>query len=112
MADFESLLTRWQSAGVLDAEAAGRIRAYESEQTRPSGLRWQGMVVLILGAILLACGVVLFVSANWDQIAPGARYSLVMAMMAVFHLGGGLARKSYRGLSTALHAVGTISAGA
>jgi uncharacterized membrane protein len=115
MADIDELLTRWQTAGVLDAEAAARIRAFESESAaadRPAGLRWQGMVALILGAILLACGVVLFVSAHWDEIGPGARYALVMGMVAVFHLGGAWARKEYRGLSTALHAVGTISTGA
>jgi uncharacterized membrane protein len=112
MADIDTLLNRWQTAGVLDAEAAGRIRAFESEQTRPAGLRWQGMVALTLGAILLACGVVLFVSAHWDELGPGARYALVMGMVAVFHLGGAWARKDYRGLSTALHAVGTISTGA
>ncbi|MGD0893491.1 MAG: DUF2157 domain-containing protein [Terracidiphilus sp.] len=121
MADFESLLKRWQSAGVLDAEAAGRIRAYELErahgQTGSAGegsrrIGWQGLVALILGAILLACGVVLFVSAHWDEMGPGPRYALVMAMVAVFHLGGGLARASYRGLSTALHAVGTVATGA
>jgi uncharacterized membrane protein len=112
MADIESLLTRWQSASVLDAEAADRIRAFEAEQTRPAGLRWQGMVALILGAILLACGVVLFVSAHWDELGPGARFALVMGMVAVFHLGGAWARKEYRALSMALHAVGTISTGA
>jgi uncharacterized membrane protein len=117
MAHYESLLNRWQSAGVLDAEAARRIRAYESEQASPAGISskrigWQGMVALILGAILLACGVVLFVSAHWDQIGPGARYLLVIAMVAVFHLGGAWARERYRGLSTALHAVGTVSTGA
>ena len=69
-------------------------------------------MALILGAILLACGVVLFVSAHWDELAPGARYALVMGMVAVFHLGGAWARKDFRGLSTALHAVGTISTGA
>jgi len=117
MADFESLLKRWQTAGVLDAEAASRIRAYELEQTGPGPqsskrIGWQGLVALILGAILLACGVVLFVNAHWDQMGPGARYVLVMAMVAVFHLGGGLARSSYHGLSTALHAVGTVATGA
>src|ERR1017187_1881630 len=117
MSDFEPLLNRWQSAGVLDAEAASRIRAYEYEQTSPAGLSskrvgWQGMVALILGAILLACGVVLFVSAHWDEMGPGARLALVMAMVAVFHLAGGLVRTGYRGLSTALHAVGTVSTGA
>jgi uncharacterized membrane protein len=111
MADFESLLTRWLAAGVLDAEAAGRIRAYELEQERPSGLRWQGLVALILGAILLACGVVLFVSAHWDEIGPGARFAIVLGMVAVFHVGGAWARESFRVLSTALHAAGTVSTG-
>jgi len=112
MADIESLLNRWQTAGVLDAEATGRIRAWESEQQRPAGLRWQGLVALILGAILLACGVVLFVSAHWDQIGPGPRFVLVLAMVSVFHLGGAFTRNRFHGLSTALHAVGTISTGA
>jgi uncharacterized membrane protein len=70
------------------------------------------MVALILGAILLACGVALFVSAHWDQLSPGARYAIVIAMVALFHLAGGFVRKSFLGLSTTLHAVGTISAGA
>jgi uncharacterized membrane protein len=112
MADFESQLTRWQAAGVLDADAAERIRAYESKRARPSGLRWEGLVALILGAMLLACGVVLFVTAHWDQIGPAGRYAIVTGMVAVFHLGGALARKSYHALSTALHAVGTLSTGA
>ena len=112
MADIESLLNRWQTAGVLDVETAGRIRAHEAAQKKPAGLRWQVIVVLILGAILLACGVVLFVSAHWDQIGPVARLAVVLAMVSVFHLGGGWARERFHGLSTALHAVGTISTGA
>ncbi len=117
MADIESLLNRWQTAGVLDPEMASRIRAFESERNshsaqRSTRLGWQGTIALILGAILLACGVVLFVSAHWDEISPGARYALVMVMVAVFHLGGAATRERFRGLSTALHAVGTISTGA
>jgi len=112
MADLDALLNRWQKAGVLDAEAARRIRAFELELTRPAGLRWQGMVALILGAIALACGVVLFVSAHWDDMSPGLRFALVVAMVAVFHLSGAWAREHFHGLSTALHAVGTVSTGA
>jgi len=112
MADIDSLLNRWQTAGVLDAETAGRIRAHETAQRKPAGLRWQVIVVLILGAILLACGVALFVSAHWDQIGPLARLAVVLAMVSIFHLGGGWARERFHGLSTALHAVGTISTGA
>ena len=117
MADFETLLHRWQTAGVLDSVAASRIRAWELEQKHPSKqdsmrLGWQGLVALILGAILLACGVALFVSAHWDQIGPGARFAVVLGMVSIFHLGGAFTRKSYHGLGTALHAVGTLSTGA
>src|SRR3974390_1137971 len=112
MPDIESFLKRWQSAGLLDADSAARIRAYEAEQERPSGLKWQGRVALILGGILLANGVALFVSAHWDQMGPGWRYTVVMLLVAAFHIAGAVARPRYRALSTALHAVGTISTGA
>jgi uncharacterized membrane protein len=132
MNDIESQLKRWQSAGILDADTAARIRAYEIERpsqaiaqragqsstsaaatsTGPAGLKWLVVTGLILGAILLACGVVLFVSAHWDQLGPGERFLLVLSMVAVFHVAGGLTRSSFEGFSTALHAVGTISTGA
>lgn len=122
MPDYDSLLKRWQSAGVLDAEAGARIRAWESAQAliaepdarkkaQAEGMAWQGRVALILGGILLASGVILFVSAHWDQLGKGMRYLLVMAMVAVFHLGGAIARRKYKALSTTLHAVGTILTG-
>jgi uncharacterized membrane protein len=112
MADFETYLTRWQTAGILDGATARHIRAWEAEQKKPAGLRWQVLVVLILGAILLACGVALFVSAHWDKIGPGTRFAVVLGMVSLFHLGGSWARKRFRVLSTALHAVGTLSTGA
>jgi len=126
MPDYESLLTRWQSAGVLDADSAARIRAWESArhqvETAPApksksrdqvaGIAWQGKVALILGGILLASGVILFVSAHWDQLGPAMRYLLVVAMVAIFHLGGAVVRDKYPATSAALHAVGTISTGA
>jgi uncharacterized membrane protein len=112
MPDIESLLNRWHKAGALDAVAVARIRAWEQEQLKSGGLRWQGMVALTLGAMLLACGVVLFISAHWDEIGPGTRFLLVMGMITVFHLSGAVTRKTWRGLSTALHAVGTVSTGA
>ncbi len=112
MADIESLLNRWQTAGVLDAEIVASIRAFEEKQQTPGGLRWQGLVALILGAILLGCGVALFVSAHWDELGPIARYGIVIAMVAVFHFAAGVVRKDFHGLSTTLHAVGTISTGA
>src|SRR6516165_3660285 len=126
MPDFEPLLNRWQSAGVLDAETAARVRTWESAQApvprslpaarqkeiRTEGIAWQGRVALILGGILLASGVILFVSSHWDRLGPAWRYTLVMAMVTVFHLGGAIMRGKYKATSTVLHAVGTISTGA
>jgi len=120
MPDIEPLLTRWQSAGALDADAAARIRAYEAEHSgqaptysaAPASLQWLVVTGLILGGILLACGVALFVSAHWDQLSPGGRFVLVLSMVALFHIAGGLTRESFAGFSTALHAVGTIATGA
>jgi uncharacterized membrane protein len=128
MTEYEPLLKRWVSAGLLDSEAATRIRDWElvhtstTGQSKPDtrkgasapaeGVAWQGRVALILGGILLASGVALFVSAHWDQLGPGMRYLLVMAMVIVFHLGGAFTREKFKALSTTLHAVGTISIGA
>ncbi len=133
MHEIESQLKRWEAAGLLDAETAARIRNHElahAESTRSAGaagatgesatarantqsaMAWQGVTALILGAILLACGVVLFVSAHWNEMGRGARFALVLAMVSVFHVAGGLVRDKYYGLGTALHAVGTISTGA
>jgi uncharacterized membrane protein len=127
MHDVESQLKRWEAAGLLDAATAARIRSHElalEEQTRTADeagaksesvavrVSWQGVTALILGAILLACGVVLFVSAHWDEMGRGARFALVLAMVTVFHVAGGLVRGRYYGVGTALHAVGTVATGA
>jgi uncharacterized membrane protein len=127
MQEIESQLKRWEAAGLLDAATAARIRDHELAHAQNAGtaveasakvenaaarISWQGVTALILGAILLACGVVLFVSAHWDEMGRGARFALVLAMVAVFHVAGGLTRDKYYGLGTALHAVGTISTGA
>jgi len=115
MPDLETYLARWQSAGILDRESdAGliaRMRALETEDKGPTIPRWQSLVALILGAILLACGVVLFVSAHWDQISPLARFALVLATVSVLHLGGAISRSEFRVFSTTLHVIGTISTG-
>ena len=112
MSDYDSHLKRWQAAGLLDATQADRIRAYESENSKPAGLQWQVLVALILGAILLFAGVALFVNAHWDQLSQLARYAIVLAMVAAFHFSAALSRPRFPALATALNAVGTLSTGA
>ena len=111
MSRLEEDLQRWVQAGALDAEAADRIRAFEESRARPAGLRWQVLLALIFGAILLAAGVVLFVAAHWDELSPGTRFTVTIAMVVVLHLGGLLVRPRFDRLAIALHGVGTIAAG-
>jgi uncharacterized membrane protein len=110
--DWEVPLNRWTAAGLLDAEIAGRIRAWEGSQSRAQGLSWPVRIALAFGAILLAAGVLLFVSAHWDELSPGGRMSLLVATVAVLHGCGAAAARRFEGLSVALHAVGSVALGA
>ena len=112
MQNAERYVTRWRDAGLIDESTAAAIRKYEQAQSKPSGRQWQVMVALILGGILLGAGVLLFVAAHWDKVSPSSRMMLVLSMLVFFHGLGLAARERFSGLATAMHAVGTVSAGA
>jgi hypothetical protein len=57
-------LERWQREGVIDAETAARIAAFEARQRRPIAL----YAMAVLGAGTVALGIVSIVAANWDAI--------------------------------------------
>ncbi len=112
MQEAESWVTRWQAAGLLDDATAAAIRAYEEAHVKPSSRRWQVLIALILGAILLGAGVLLFVAAHWDGVSPLVRMLLVLAMLVFFHGLGLITRDRFSSFATAMHGLGTISAGA
>jgi len=112
MRSIEESLERWTRAGVLDAVAAQRIREYEHTSERPSGLRWQVLLALVFGGIMLAAGVCLFVAAHWDELSPPARFAVVLATMLVLHGAAILVRDRFEKLAITLHGVGTAAAGA
>ena len=97
---------------MIDPTTAVGIRAFEEARTPAQGLRWPVVVALGFGTVLLAAGVLLFVSAHWDQLSPAARMTVVVLMIAVFHAGGAVAAGRFEGLSISLHAIGTIALGA
>jgi len=111
-ADWESRLENWLAHGVIDADAAERIRVWERGQARTQGLRWPTLLALVCGAVLLCAGVLLFVSAHWDQLSPTQRISVVLLAVASFHAGGAAVAGRFEALSVAMHAVGTVALGA
>jgi uncharacterized membrane protein len=104
-------LGRWVDAGLIDADTAERIRAFERARTG-GGLGWPVRVALGFGGLLLGAGVLLFVSANWDRLSPASRMSLVVLLVGVFHAAGALARDRFESMSVAMHALGTLALGA
>ena len=109
---WQSALARWNSAGLIDAATAARIQSHEAAREEPKHLRWPILIAISFGALMLAAGVLLFVSAHWDDLSPSSRFSLVLAMVAIFHLAGAMFSERFPALSTALHGIGTASLGA
>ncbi|HKQ98353.1 MAG TPA: DUF2157 domain-containing protein [Candidatus Polarisedimenticolia bacterium] len=105
-------IDRWVGAGLLDEAAAARIRDFELREAPQQGMRWPAILALAFGGILLGAGVLLFVSAHWDELSPAGRFTLVLLMVALFHMGGALMAPRFAALATVLHAVGTTALGA
>jgi len=124
MIDLESQLTRWQSAGVLDADTAARIRAYETERpaqqgapsvsaasASPAGLKWlvsQGSFPAPFCWPAAWCSLSRRTGPTRPRRAfsPGSQHDCCVSHRRR------LTRASFEGFSSALHAVGTISTGA
>lgn len=111
-ANWERLLERWTREGLIETATADLIRAYEADQAKARGLKWPIMLAIAFGGLLLAAGILLFVAAHWDTLSPAQRFTLVLALVAITHIGGATAASRFAILSTALHAVGTICLGA
>jgi uncharacterized membrane protein len=108
---WEKTLERWVDARLVDPAAAERIRQFEKETGR-GGLRWPAILAVGFGVLMLCAGILLFVAAHWDQLSPTQRFSLVVAMVAVFHVAAGLLGSKVPAIGMALHLAGTASLGA
>lgn len=110
--NWQASLERWTGAGLVDQAAAARIRAWEAEHGGEVTKSRLALIAFAFGGLLLTAGVLLFVAAHWDRLAPGGRFALVLAMIAVLHAAGAFAARSSAALSATLHAVGTAALGA
>jgi len=108
---WEKDLQRWADAGLLDTTVAARIQQFEKDSGR-GRLHWPAILAVGFGALLLCAGVLLFVSAHWDEMSPSQRFALVLAMVAVFHLAASLLGTKVPVMGVALHLAGTVTLGA
>jgi len=109
---WETWLARWNDAGLIDAQTAARVRTYETTHADSERLRWPIKLALFFGALTLGAGVLLFVAAHWDELSPSLRFSLVVFLVAAFHVGGALTEKRFPAMAQSLHAIGTVALGA
>ena len=78
-------LAAWGEAGLIDAQTAAAIRAYEASHARPVAL-W---AVIGIGALAIGLGVISVVAANWEDVPGTVRLAVHLAAMMA--LGGWLA---------------------
>lgn len=105
----ERKLQAWLAAGVIDADTASRIRAWDAQHSRPLAL-W---AVIGIGALAIGLGVISLVAANWDAVPGLVRLAVHFAVMAA--LGGFIAwrgeeleRANPWGLEAALFVLGML----
>ncbi len=108
---WEKYLDRWVDAHLIDPPIADRIREFENNSGK-KGMRWPAVLAISFGALMLCAGILLFVAAHWDELAPWQRFSLVLAMVAVFHIAASVLGAKVPSIGIALHVAGTASLGA
>ena len=65
-----------------------------------------------MGGLLLGAGILLFVAAHWDTLSPGARFALVLLLVAGFHIAAAFLSEPFPALASTFQTLGTISLGA
>jgi uncharacterized membrane protein len=74
-------------------------------------MRWPILIALAFGGLMVGGGILLFVAAHWDALAPATRFALVLFMVGGLHAGGVFAAERFPAMSVTLHAIGTIALG-
>ena len=110
--EWAAWLARWTDAGLIDAAAADRIRAFEQAHGSQRRMRWPILIALAFGGLMVGGGILLFVAAHWEALSPSGRFAVVLAMVGGLHVGGAFAGDRFPAMGAVLHAVGTVALGA
>jgi uncharacterized membrane protein len=94
-------------AGLISAEQRDKIIAH-------FGLKEDGgkflAIISMIGAVLITAGIILLISAHWNEIPRGVKITGGIALMLGFHAGGWWLREvqgKYRKIGEALHLIGS-----
>ena len=63
-------MEHWQREGIIGAEARARL---EERYAETPSVSWRQIVLCSLGALLIGCGVIALLAANWDVLSRGMR---------------------------------------
>ncbi len=109
---WDEALKRWTAAGLIDSALEQNIRNWEAANNPQRSTDRFVALLFGFGGLLLMAGAFLFVAAHWEALGPGSRYTLVLAVLALFHVAGAYASRKMPHLATVLHSVGTAFLGA
>lgn len=98
----------WVERGIINGDQAERIIGLYPEDHKNRLIT----VLLVLGAILLGAGIILFFASNWQYLPKWFKVTLVLSQLMLFHLSSQYTHSSYPRLSAALSLLGCIMFGA
>ncbi|SPE59974.1 membrane hypothetical protein [Verrucomicrobia bacterium] len=101
-------IQKLQEAGLISAEQRDKIVAH-FKLTEDGGNRFLA-IVSILGAVLVTAGIILLISAHWNEIPRGVKIAGGLLLMLAAHGGGWWLREvkgTYAKTGEALHLLGS-----
>ncbi len=99
---------KWVASGIITDDQAQQIASLYPAENKNRLIP----ILLLLGAILLGTGVILFFAANWQLIPKWGKISLVVVPLILFHLAALVTQANYPFLSRTLTLLGCIMFGA
>ena len=106
---------RWQAQGLITFDQGHAIlNGYHFPEAVPDSRNRVVTVLVILGAVLLGLGVILFFAANWQAFPKGFKLGLMLVgVPAIYGIGYWLRyHRNYQRVGTAIILLGAISFGA
>ena len=100
-------IEKLKEAGLITAEQQRQI--VEHFKLKEDGSQFL-TIICFVGAVLVACGVILLIAANWGEIPRGVKIAAGLLLMLGAHGGGWYLREvngQYRKSGEALHLVGS-----